>query len=478
MVSIPGEEHDMNTRWQCRAVVCVVATWIAASVTVAMAADRPNVILILADDLGYGDVGFHGCQDIPTPHLDALAASGVRFANGYSSHPFCSPMRAALMAGRYQHRFGYVTNVAFDPHNQVMGLPPAEVTVASRLRTAGYRTGMVGKWHLGAAAPFHPLKRGFDFFYGFLGGGHDYFEVDTTVQLNENYKAALDDNGSPADFEGYLTEVLTDQAIKFISHQDDAPYFLYVAYNAPHGPLQAPADVVASFSSIPDERRRTYAAMVHIMDQQIGRLLATVDARGERENTLVCFLSDNGGPEKANASDNGPLRGQKGDVFEGGIHVPFVMSMPGTLPAMVYREPVMSFDLSQTAIELAGGEAVGGGDAVNLVPFVLGERAGAPHEALFWRMANDRRVAVRRGKDKLDVVDGETMLFDLDADLGETHDLAASQQAAVSELTALFDAWNASNLPALFPSYSDYHKQLKAFHEQVREAAQAADQTP
>lgn len=470
-----AERRTAAGGWWMVAVVAVLVAWPAGR---GQAADRPNVILILADDLGYGDVGFHGCEDIPTPHLDALAMSGVRCANGYSSHPFCSPMRAGLMAGRYQHRFGYVNNVAFDPHNQLMGLPTTEVTVARRLQQAGYRTGMVGKWHLGAAAPFHPLKRGFDFFYGFLGGGHDYFEVDTTVQLHENYKAALDDNGAPADFDGYLTEVLTDRAIDFISQSDDAPYFLYIAYNAPHGPLQAPEEVVANFSAIEDPRRRTYAAMVFIMDQQIGRVLATLEARGERENTLVCFLSDNGGPERANASDNGPLRGQKGDVFEGGIHVPFLLSMPGTLPPMVYHEPVISFDLSQTALELAGIDAVPGSDAVNLVPFLLGERTAAPHTALYWRMANHRRSAVRRGKHKLDVIDGERMLFDLDRDLGEADDLASAESATVDELSALFDVWNADNVPSIFPGYSDYHKQLKAFHEHLREAAEAADSGP
>ncbi len=219
---------------------------------VASGSERPNIVLILADDLGYGDVGFNGCRDIPTPNIDSLAAEGVRFSNGYSSHPFCSPMRAGLMTGRYQHRFGYVTNVAFDPHNRLMGLPTSERTIASRLQDAGYRTGMVGKWHLGAASPFHPLNRGFDFFYGFLGGGHDYFIVDTTIQLAENYKAALDDNGKPTAFDGYLTDVLTDQAIRFIKDSDQRPYFLYVAYNAPHGPLQAPEQKIAEFSSIKD----------------------------------------------------------------------------------------------------------------------------------------------------------------------------------------------------------------------------------
>ena len=456
---------------------CLVLVLICFSGMVASAVDRPNIVLILADDLGYGDIGFHACKDIPTPNLDSLAASGIRFANGYSSHPFCSPMRAGLMAGRYQHRFGYVNNVAFDPHNQLMGLPVSERTIASRIQEAGYRTGMVGKWHLGAASPFHPLNRGFDFFYGFLGGGHDYFVVDTTAQIAENYKTSLDDNGKPAAFDGYLTTVLTDQAIRFMNQANDKPYFLYVAYNAPHGPLQAPEEKIAEFSSIENEKRRTYAAMVSIMDEQIGRLLQTISDRGELERTLVCFLSDNGGPENANASDNGPLRGQKGQVFEGGIHVPFVMSMPGTLPSgAVYSNPVISFDLSQTAIELAGATSKTKTDGVNLFPYVLGEKSSPPHDALFWRTGEDRQLAVRRNNDKLVVIDGEKSLFDLDSDLGETTDLAASSPSTMDGLAELFESWNADNKPAIFPSYTRYHELLKAFHQQVQDDAQAEDQ--
>lgn len=444
-------------------------------------ADRPNIVLILADDLGYGDVGFNGCTDIPTPNIDALAAEGVRFSHGYSSHPFCSPMRAGLMAGRYQHRFGYVNNVAFDPHNQQMGLPKTERTIAARLRDAGYRTGMVGKWHLGAAAPFHPMNRGFDFFYGFLGGGHDYFQVDTTVQLSENYRAALDDNGTPTAFDGYLTDVLTDQAIRFMEQAgEEKPYFLYVAYNAPHGPLQAPEEKIAEFASIENQKRRTYAAMVASMDDQIGRLLKTIDRRGEREQTLVMFLSDNGGPERANASDNGPLRGQKGDVFEGGIHVPFVMRMPGTLPTgEVFSQPVISIDLSQTALARAGVASPGadqtGGEAVDLFPFVLGERSGAPHQAIFWRTGKDGKRAVRQGDEKLVVLAGESSLFDLGQDLEESIDLAQSRPQRVKEIQALFDRWNADNQPATFPGYREYHQLLKEFHTQVGADARAND---
>ncbi len=457
--------------------IAIVSVLLIVLSNAAKADERPNIILILADDLGYADVGFNGCQDIPTPNIDLLAAEGVRFANGYSSHPFCSPMRAGLMAGRYQHRFGYVTNVAFDPHNHLMGLPESERTIASQLGNAGYRTGMVGKWHLGAAAPFHPLNRGFDFFYGFLGGGHDYFEVDTAVQLAENYKAALDDNGQPTGLNGYLTEVLTDQALKFMEAASDKPYFLYVAYNAPHTPLQAPQQKIDQFAAIKEGKRRTYAAMVSAMDDQIGRILKTLDERGQRENTLVAFLSDNGGPETVNASDNGPFRGQKGDVFEGGIHVPFVLRMPSKLPAgAVYESPVISFDISQTALALGGVAVDKTGDGVDLIAFVRGERAGAPHEALFWRMEHDEKLATRRGANKLVVVGGQTTLFDLKSDLGESQDLASQNAALVCELKQLFTAWNASNRPANFPGFREYHELLKKFHEQVQDDARSHDQ--
>jgi arylsulfatase A-like enzyme len=257
---------------------------------------------------------------------------------------------------------------------------------------------------------------------------------------------------------------------------DGRPYFLYVAYNAPHGPLQAPEEKIAEFSSIKETKRRTYAAMVSAMDDQIGRLLKTLDDRGERDNTLVVFLSDNGGPEHANASDNGPLRGQKGDIYEGGVHVPFVMRMPGTLPAgTVYAQPVISIDISQTALALAGAPPDENPDGVNLFPFVLGKQSGPPHEALFWRTGRDSKQAVRRGNDKLVVLNGETSLFDLGADLEDSIDIAASNPKIVAETSKLFELWNAKNKPAIFPGYRDYHVLLKEFHQQVHDDAQAND---
>lgn len=440
--------------------------------------DRPNIVLILADDLGYGDVGFNGSRDIPTPNIDSIAAQGVRFVNGYSSHPFCSPMRAGLMTGRYQHRFGYVNNVPFDPHNDQLGLPTSELTIARRLQEAGYQTGMVGKWHLGAASDYHPLNRGFDFFYGFLGGGHDYFTVDTRKPLKEGYYSALDDNGSPVAFDGYLTKVLTDQAIRFIRGTDDRPWFLYVSYNAPHEPLQAPKDKIAEFSSIKDNKRRVYAAMVSSMDDQIGRLLRKIDETGELDNTLVVFLSDNGGPELANGSDNGPLRGGKGDVYEGGIHVPFVMQMPGTLPrGLVYESPVISLDVSQTVLELAGIPRDEFADGVNLFPFVMGENKSVPHDALFWRTVHDGQWAVRRGDDKLVILRGEESLYDLGSDLEESTDVAVLKPQVVDESKALLNHWAKANKPAIFPGYGYYHELLGQFSRKVRADTEASDQS-
>jgi arylsulfatase A-like enzyme len=241
--------------------------------------------------------------------------------------------------------------------------------------------------------------------------------------------------------------------------------------------MQAPEAKIAQFASIKEPKRRTYAAMVSAMDDQIGRLLETLEDRGHRNSTLVVFLSDNGGPEHANASDNGPLRGQKGDVYEGGIHVPFVMCMPGTLPSgTVYTMPVMSLDVSQTALEIAGAASAENSEAVNLFPYVLGQQKTSPHEALFWRTAHDGKQAVRRGDDKLVVLDGESSLFDLASDLGESNDLAASNAKMVVEISELFRRWNAKNKPALFPSYREYHKLLKNFHEQVLSDAQENDQ--
>ncbi len=221
---------------------------------VAASVEQPNIIVIMADDMGYADAGFTGAKDILTPNLDALAASGAVFTQGYSNHPFSGPSRAALLSGRYQHRFGFETNPAYDVNNTLLGISTGEKLFPKRLQEAGYKTAGFGKWHLGAAYPFHPNKRGFDYFYGFLGGGHDYFRVNNTVEAGEGYQMALIRNEKPASFDGYLTTALSRDAVTYINDnvKGDKPLFLYVAYNAPHQPLQAPKEDIARYAHIED----------------------------------------------------------------------------------------------------------------------------------------------------------------------------------------------------------------------------------
>ena len=442
-----------------------------------LSAERPNVVVILADDLGYADVGFHGCEDVQTPHLDRLAASGVRFASGYSTHPYCSPMRAGIMTGRYQHRFGYERNIAYDPQNNHMGLPEEERTIAARMKEAGYATGLFGKWHLGASRPFFPNRRGFDHFFGFLGGGHQYFDVDLTRPLGEGYYSALQRNETPQDLTQYLTTALSSAAARFIDSHAGEPFFLFVSYNAPHTPLQAPEERIRRFASIPDKRRRTYAAMVSVLDDGVGMILEKLDELALRKDTLVFFLSDNGGPEQANASRNDPLRGQKGDVFEGGIRVPFLASWPGTLPAAAtYRSPVNSVDASCTALAVAGVDLDAmAHDGVNLVPYLTGENATEPHEALFWRMENGESWAVRSGSLKLlKTADADVaQLYDLAVDVGETKNLADSRREDAARLKTLYDQWNADNKPPFFVSFRDYHRLMDDAYRDMKEMSTA-----
>ncbi len=410
-------------------------------------APRPNVIVILADDLGYADLGCHGAKDIPTPHLDALAAGGVRCTSGTVSHPFCSPTRAGLLAGRYQQRFGHENNPKWDPADETLGLPVQVPTVADALRAAGYRTGAVGKWHLGAAPRFHPNRRGFDEYFGILGGGHQYFPV---ARSAAEYSIPVDRNGQAVDEPEYLTRAFSREAAAFVERHRGRPFFLYLAYNAPHTPMQAPKETVAKFASIADEKRRTYAAMVSEVDDGVGLVLRRLRELGLEERTLVFFLSDNGGPPSANASSNGPLRGAKGQVYEGGIRVPFLVRWPGRLRAgATYDAPVSSIDLFATAAAAAGARAEGL-EGVDLVPYLAGEKAGVPHERLFWRSGGGERWAVREGNWKLlDAGEGR-MLFDLAADPGETTDLASKHPDVAERLARAYADWDRGNVKPLW----------------------------
>ncbi len=357
---------------------------------------RPNFIVILADDLGYADVGFNGCHDIPTPHIDSIAAEGVRFTNGYVTYSVCGPSRAGLMTGRYQDRFGFSVNPTIDPSNPQAGLPLEEKTIAEILKSVGYTSMAIGKWHLGTHSTLRPLARGFDEFFGFLSGGHDYFPENLTLNdLSEVkkqwdwYRTKLLRNEERVQTHAYLTDELSDEAVAFVDRQGNQPFFLYLAYNAPHTPLQATPKYLDRFRHIADKRRRTYAAMVSAVDDGVGRILAKLEERAIADDTLVFFLSDNGGPigktPSANGSLNDPLRGGKGSPFEGGIRVPFAARWTGTIPVGIdYDQPVISLDIMATIAAQAEASISTQRplDGVDLLPYLSGQDSTTPHEQL------------------------------------------------------------------------------------------------
>ncbi len=452
MNSIPSKRMPLLWRLTLLAAACLVWTGPAPDATATTR--RPNVIVILADDLGYADVGFTGCKDIPTPHIDTLAAHGVRCTSGYVSHSFCSPTRAGLMTGRYQQRFGHENNPAWLPEDTKVGLPVNQTTVADVMKSAGYVTGAIGKWHLGAAPCFHPNERGFTEYFGFLGGGHMYLPGS---RGGVEYTIPLMRNKTPLELGGYMTDILSSEAAAFIARHKADPFYLYLAYNAVHTPLQAPEKYLNRFAGIADEKRRTYAAMTSAMDDGIGRVLAALREHDLERDTLVFFFSDNGGPITVVPCSNAPLRGGKGQLFEGGIREPFVVQWRGRLPEKaVYDEPVVSLDVFPTAAALAGVKLPDGLklDGVNILPHLAGEIKTPPHERLFWRMGGGVSWAVREGRYKLLKLNknASLQLFDLNNDLGETKDLASEKPDVVARLQKAFETWNAELIPPLFES--------------------------
>ncbi|MFI3288722.1 MAG: sulfatase-like hydrolase/transferase [Rikenellaceae bacterium] len=471
----------MDKRLLLLGSLCAVTT----QATQAADQTRPNIIVILADDLGYNDVGFTGETPIQTPNLNKLAESGVIFTNGHCNHPFSGPSRAALMSGRYQQRFGFETNPAYDPDNPYMGISTDEKLFPARLQEVGYTTGIIGKWHLGATELHNPMNRGFDYFYGFLGGGHDYFSINKSKRVWEAYEQELIRNTKPATFDGYITTAFSEDAVRFVEDNKDNPFFLYLAYNAPHTPLQAPKEDIERYSHIEDKRKRTYAAMVDVMDRGIGTVVDALKRNGLYENTIIFFTSDNGGPqEKANSklssfTDNTPYRAGKGSTYEGGHHVPYILCWPAKVKGGIeYNYPVNALDISRTAVALAGADAESAPamEGVNLIPFVTGEEKGAPHEAIFWRSGSVWAVLGSDGtKQVLGKGNGKPEQYYLPDDLGEENDIINRSKKDIKraeELKTLWDKWNESNIPCSMMGYLQYHEKLKEFYKStIPEAA-------
>ena len=409
------------------------------------AAERPNIIIFLADDLGYADVGFNGCEDIPTPHIDSIAEKGVRFTDGYANHQVCSPSRAGLLSGRYQHRFGFENNSGPEEYSaKNFGIPRDVPTLAERLKEVGYRTAWVGKWHVGFQPGLRPHERGFDYTYGFHSGARTFYP-NGPRQNHQMYQ-----NGKPFhDETEYLTDAFARDSVKFIedhqtSDRSDDPFFIFFSFNAVHLPLEATKKYESRFPTIKNKNRKTYAGMLSALDDAMGRVMDTVRKHDEEDNTLVFFYSDNGGPTPQSTSRNDPLRGTKGTMWEGGIRVPFAAQWPGQIPAgETYHYPIMGFDVTATSLAVAGVELAEDDliDGKNIIPYLDGSNSSKPHEQLFWRSGGQH--AARVGDWKLVKSRGEDeMLFNLAKDIGEQKDLSKKNPEKFKELQSIYATWS------------------------------------
>lgn len=458
----------------------------------AAAAKRPNVIVILADDLGYNDLSSFGNTVLQTPNIDSLGIEGTRFTQAYSSAPICSPSRAGLVTGRYQQRFGFeylVPQSDGKPVNPAdyqkfiqqaektgsfleqltisrqefaaipKGLPSTEISIGELFKRNGYNTAVIGKWHLGETAGFEPQKRGFDYHYGFYSGLTLYAPegtpgiVDWHLPWALSERAAWHRNGSNGlvrnnqpivEDKEFLTDKFADEAIAYIEKNKDKPFFLYLPFNAPHDPFQAKKSDFDKYASVKDTTVRVYYGMITGLDNAIGRINHKLKQLGLDKNTLVVFTSDNGGATYTRATDNKPLRGGKLSHFEGGINIPFFIKYPGKVPAgKEYNLPVSNLDIFSTAAAVAGLELPKDVeyDGTNLIPFVTGAKTTRPHDVLFWR--NGYSKAVRKGDWKLYVNtrNQKLLLYDLSKDRSETTDLSAQHPELVKELQSALDQW-------------------------------------
>ena len=405
----------------------------------AAAEKQPNIIIFLADDEGWGELGCQGNKQIPTPHIDSIAAAGIRFTQGYVAATYCSPCRAGLMTGRYPTRFGHEFNGGGGAGNENVGLPVEETTIANRLKELGYATACVGKWHLGAGPKFVATKRGFDEFYGTVANT-PFFNppnfIDSRISTEVN--PVNDPNF-------YTTDAYAERACDWIEKHKAGPFFLYLPFNAQHAPLQATQKYLDRFPNLEGDRK-IFAAMMSAKDDAVGRVLAKVKEIGAEGNTLVWYLADNGGPTASTTSQNGPLRGFKSQTWEGGTRVPFMAKWPGKIPAgKVYENPIIQLDILPTCVNAAGGHASPDWklDGVDLLPYLTGTSAERPHQTLYWRFGP--QWAVRHGDYKLVKGIGQETpgLYDLAADIGESKDLSATDPAKAAELKALWDKWNA-----------------------------------
>ena len=463
---------------------------------------QPNIILITVDDLGMADCSIYNEGDIATPNIERLGAEGVIFDNAYVTSPVCAPSRAAMITGRYQHRFGfeftmherYLKNqleyLAFrylinsEPwvakwtssvpdadaiHNQ--GLPLSEITLAEILKKHGYKTGITGKWHLGWSREKQPAAFGFDEQYGFFNSHSLYSPEGTQGIVDQKIDADWTDsyiwsgqrngphaiyrNGIEIEEDGYLTDRITEESIAFMNDNKEDPFFLWISYSAPHTPLQAPRKYVEQFSDIKDPVKRVYRAMIASLDDNIGRLMDYLSDQNLTDNSIIFFISDNGGAEYTHTTDNGRYEGGKNTEFEGGVKVPMIIRLPGRAAAgSRFHHMVSSMDIFTTSIASAGIEMMSGRelDGVNLIPYILGEKNMPPHEYLFWQRGISKVVRNNEFKLVMNEYLGIELLYDLEQNKYENPDVASANPMIFNELKEAFHDWSQSNKAPMWPS--------------------------
>lgn len=478
----------------------------------------PNIIVILADDLGKTDISLYGSPFIETPNIDNIGKEGVVFSEGYTTSSICSPSRASLLTGRYQQRFGmefqlherylrnrleyfgfkyfvdsdpwrpiYMTEVPGEEDIKNQGLPPDEITFADLAKSKGYKTALIGKWHLGSQSIFSPNNFGFDYFFGFKSSHHLYALEDDPDIVNQRIEEDWTDqyiwdcvgladcnlyrNEEVVPQEGYLTEVFGQEAVRFIEENKEDPFLLFVPFNAPHTPLQAPRSYVEKFAHIEDPIKRVYLAMIASLDDEVGRITSKVNDLGLSQNTLIIFLSDNGGATYAKVTDNAPLRGGKLTQFEGGVNVPMMMQWDGVIePGSKFFFPSSSLDVFSTIAGIINAELPGGKkiDGVNLIPYLTKQVSGPPHEAIYWQKGYNKAIRSDQWKVIYNEKSKKTMVFNMAADKFEERDFAENQSDLANQLLQLHNGWSSELMQPLWPAMIEFrYKEGETFYEFV-----------
>ncbi len=466
---------------------------------------KPNIIYILADDLGKTDISLYGSPHVQTPHMDSIGYQGAICTEGYVTSPICSPSRAGILTGRYQQRFGYelqpqsryphnlleyyvfkyfidtghwvlTDNTTFPRQEDIdkQGLPPSEISLGALLKKSGYHTASIGKWHLGHQADFQPLNRGFDYYFGFYEAFTLYADTTDPEIVNcyidefaDRYMwsrgregtCAIYQNQKVVEEDQYLTFKLAQEACDYMESHQEEPFFLYLPFSAPHTPLQAPKAYYDQFSHVKDKNKRVYYAMIKALDDAVGQIMQKLKALGLEENTLIMFASDNGGATYTLATDNAPLKGGKFSNFEGGINVPMMLKWKGNIPeGTVFEHPVNVLDLFATAIAASGSQLPEDRtyDGVNLLPYLNGEKKQAPHQALYWR--SDYNRAIRQGDWKMILNDWQktTLLYDMSKDKEEQENVAEQHPQVIIELKKQLENWEKGLGQPLWPSIMHY----------------------